>query len=206
MTGQGPGNLSGGAAGAGNGENALVLGVDIDESTALQLRQVDDVRAQHADLFVHGNDDFQRGMGDGIVSQDGQGIGHGNAVIAAQGGAVGKNIRAVMGQIQAIGFKMDGAIRLLLTDHVHVALDDHRGVILVPGRAALEQDHIVGLILDIAQAVFLGEAHQVVRNGFGVPGAMGDGANLLKITENGRGLQPGQNVCFHYNDLTFKRI
>ena len=64
----------------------LVLGVQIDHRSALQFGQVDDVCPQHPDLLVHGDNDLQRRVGDGIVRQQRQGVSNGNAVVAAKGG------------------------------------------------------------------------------------------------------------------------
>ena len=197
LAGQGDG--SGCAAGAGNGKDALFLGVDVDEGTALQLMQVCHSSAQHTDLLVHSDDDFQRRMRNGGVSQQSQRKSDGDAVIAAQGGALGVDILTVVGHIQALGGHIDGAVSILLADHIHVALNDDGIVILVTAGAFLEQDNVVGLVLDIAQAVFLGEAHQIIADDLGVAGAVGHGADLFKIFKDCGRLQACQFHVAHKN-------
>ena len=99
------------AAGAGHGENPLVLGVQIDHRSALQFGQVDDVRAQHSDLLVHG-----------IVRQQRQSVGNGNAVVAAKGGTFCEHKLIVMGDVQPVLFHIQRAVHVLFTHHVHVTL------------------------------------------------------------------------------------
>ena len=51
------------AAGAADGQYALLLGVDVDEPPRLYVRQVGSRYAQHADLLVVGQQNRQRRMG-----------------------------------------------------------------------------------------------------------------------------------------------
>ena len=194
------GDGSGSTTCAGNGEDALFLGIDVDQGAALQIVQVDDRSAQHANLLVNGDDDFQRRMGNGGVGHQSQSKGNGNAIVAAQSGALGVDIAAIVGDIQALGGHIDGAVGILLADHVHVALDDDGIVILVAAGAILENDHIVGLVLAVAQAVLLGVVHQIVADGLGVAGAMGNGADLLEIFKDSGRLQARQFHFVHINN------
>ena len=169
------------AAGTGHGEDALLLAVQVDEGPAPETGQVDGIGTQHPDLLVHGDDDFQRGMRDGGICQQGQGEGQGNAVIATKSGALGKDKLAVMGQVQTIHGHIQGTVGLLLADHVHMALKDHRGMVLQALGTRPEEDDIIYLVLDVFESVGLGKGYQIVADGLGVAAPVGDGADLFKI-------------------------
>ena len=110
------------AAGTGHGENPLILGIQIDHRPAFQFGQVDDIRAQHPDLLVHGDDDLQRRMGNGVVRQQRQSVGNGNAVVAAEGGAFGEHKLIVMSDIQPLLLHVQRAVHVLFAHHIHVPL------------------------------------------------------------------------------------
>lgn len=103
------GDGTGCAACTGDGENTLILAVQIQHGAALHIRQVHGCGTQHPDLLVHGNDHFQRRVRNGIVVQNGQGIGDGNAVITAQGGSLGKDAASIMGHVQTIHSHIQGS-------------------------------------------------------------------------------------------------
>ena len=69
----GDGQQAGGhiAAGTADGEHALLLGVQVEELTALQGGHVHGHRAQHADLLVYGEHGLQAGVGDVLGVQNG---------------------------------------------------------------------------------------------------------------------------------------
>ena len=185
--------VSPGAAGTADGENSLVLGVHIQHPAALQHGDVQPLGAVHAGFLVHGEDGLDGRVGQGGIVQDGQGHGHGDAVVAAQGGALGGNGVALQHQVQALDSHVLGAAGLLFADHVHVTLEDHRLRRLIAGGGILEDHHIVQLILDIPQAPGLGKVHQPVADGLGVAGTVGNGAQLLEEVKDTLGLQMIQN-------------
>ena len=185
------------ATSAGNREDTLFLGVQIQHGASFQPGKIDAGSAEHTGLLIHGDDDFQRRMGNGLIGQNGHGISHSDAVIAAQGSTTGENIGAVMGHIQALSLHIDGAIRILVTDHVHVALQDHRGMILVAAGTFLIEDHIIQFILLVTDAVFLRKRHQIVADGLGIAGTMGIRAEFFKESKNGCRLQTGQLNSIH---------
>ena len=186
-----------GAAGAGHSKDTLVLRVQIQQSPALQHGQVDDIGAQHTDLLVYGDDHFQRGMRNAAVGKQRQGIRHGNTVIAAQSGSPGEHTLAVMGHIQALPVHVNGAVLVLLADHIHMALEHHGRMVLQTAGAFLEEDHIVALVLDITQTLLPGKGNKIVRNQLGVPGSVRDGTELFKISKYSGRLQTRQAFSDH---------
>ena len=182
------------AAGTADGKDALRLGVQIEHGAALQRRYVHGGGAQQADLLVHGEHRLQPGVGDVVGVQNGQGHGHGDAVVAAQRGALGVDVVAIHGQIQALTAHILAAAGLLLTHHVQVPLEDHRFGGLIARGGLLDDDDVVALVLMILQAPLFGKGHAPVADGLGVPGPVGNGAHLLEKPEHTAGFQMLQNA------------
>ena len=180
-----------GTAGAGYGEHPFIVGVQVDEGTAPKPGKVNIRSAEHSRFLVHGDNHFQRGVRNGLVRQQSHGKSHRNAVVSSQGGALGEHPLSVMGHIQSFGLHINGAVCILLAYHIHMPLEHHRGMILIPGRPLLEQQHIVERILNIGNPLFLGKGYQIVADGLGIAGAVGNGTQGLKIAHNRLGLQPG---------------
>ena len=182
-----------GTACTGDGEDAFILGIQIDQRFALQHAHIYDIGTQHTNLFVHCNDHFQGRMGNALIRQQRHGIGNGNAVVAAQCCAAGKDIGAVMTDVQTIGIHVDCAVSILLADHIHMALQDHGRMILHTAGSLSKEDDVVGFILNIAKSLLLGKGDNVVADGLGVMGAVGNGTKLLKIFKYSAGLQSGKS-------------
>ena len=177
------------ASGAADGQDALVLGVDVQQHTALQAAHIEGCRAEHADLLVDGEHRLEGRVLQRIGIQHCQRIGHGNAVVSAERRAVGKNIGIIMAQAQAVLRKIDVTVRILLTDHVEVTLQDHGGMVLIAGAGRLADDDVVRSILLPAQAALLRKADAVVRDRLRVARAMRDGAQRLKKAQRSRRLK-----------------
>ena len=138
-------------------------------------------------------------MGNRGVCQQGHTHGNGDAVVAAQGSAVGVNRLSVVINVQALGVHIDEAVRILFADHVQMALKDHGGVVFHTAGARAIEDHVIHIILHVGNAMLLGKLHHVVRDHFCIPGAMGDGTNFFKIAKYRGRLQTSQLLCFHIN-------
>ena len=168
------------AAGAGHGEHALHLGIDVQEEPAGEHGGIERSGAQHARLLVGGEHHLQPGMGQRIIVQRCQRHGHSNAVVAAQGGTLRPDIRAVGAKAQAILGHIQVAVLVLIADHVQVPLENHRRGTLIARRGLLDDDHVVGLVLPHSKSPLLGKGHAIVADGAGVARAMGNGAERLK--------------------------
>ena len=94
-----------------------------------------------------------------------------------------------MAQAQAVLRKIDIAVRILLADHVEMALQDHGGMVLIAGAGRLADDNVVRSILLPAQAALLRKADAVVRDRLRVARAVWDGAQRLKKAQRSRRLK-----------------
>ena len=182
---------------AGNGKYPLLLGIQIDHGSALEHGNINGIGTQQAHFLVHGDNYFQRRMGNGFVRQQSHSKGNCNSVIAAQGRTLCEDRHLIMGDIQSLGSHVQLAVRVLIADHIHVSLKNHRCMVFHTTGAISKQNHIVYFILNVLQALLFGKRDQIVTDHFGIPGAMGNRAQLFKITKYGLGLQPGQLYCFH---------
>ena len=181
------------AAGAADGEHALVLGVEVEHRTALEHGSVQRGRAEHAGLLVDGDDDLERGMGDVVRIQDRQRHGHGNAVVPAERCAARADRVAVHEEVQPLAGHVLRAVRRGLADHVHMPLQDDRGGGFIPRRAGREDDDVVVRVLNAAQMMFGRKENEMIADFFRVAGAVRDGAQLLKIGKHGLRLQMIEN-------------
>ena len=145
-------------------------------------------------------------MGNLLGVQQGQCIGHSHTVIPAQGSTPCKNVGTIVGQVQAVVLKVNGTVRLLLANHIHMALENHWGMVLIPRGARLEDHHIVPLVLPEAEASLLGKPDQVIADGLCIPGAVGNGTDFLKKTKHACRLQTGQGTLFHTKHSLFVKV
>ena len=112
------------AAGAADGEHALVLGIDVEQDLAVDEIALQGVGAGQPGLLIHGEKQLQGRVNDGLVQRQGHGHGQGDAVVGAEGGMVGFQPFAFKDETDGILGEIVGRIGRLLADHVHMALDD----------------------------------------------------------------------------------
>ena len=196
LPGKGHRNGSPGAASAGNGEDALILGVDVQQHLALQHTKIDAGSTEHTCLLVNSNHQFQRRMLNVLIGRQCHSDSYSDTVVTAQGGALGEDIIAVMSQIQAVSLHIDGAIGIFFADHIHMALNDDRLVVLHTAGAGNENNHVVQLVLNVTQALLLSKVDQIIADDLGVAGAVRHGADLLKVAQYISRLQARQ-----FNDI-----
>ena len=119
---QANGDVGACAAGTADGEDALVLGVDVQHTAGGELRKIKALRALHADLLVDGKHDLKRRVCNFAAVQHGQRHGDGNAVVAAERRAVRRDIVALDAQVERVLCEVDGAFRRFFRNHVEMAL------------------------------------------------------------------------------------
>ena len=60
-----------------------------------------------------------------------------------------------------------------------------------------KEDHIVQIVLDAPDPLLPGKGYQIVTDGLGVSGPVGDGAELFKAGKHFLRLNTRQFLCFH---------
>ena len=138
-------------------------------------------------------------MRDGFVSQKCQTVGNSNTIITAQSGALGINTTAIMGDVQTVHIHIQRAVCILFANHVHMALEDHRGMAFHAAGTFTEENDVIIFILNILQVMLLRKGNQIIRDHLGVLGSVGDGTDFFKIAEYGCRLKASQLDSIHSN-------
>ena len=107
---------------AGHREDALLLGVEVQELLSLEVGAVERKRAVHTDLLIDGENRLKRRMGERIVGKDGEDHRHGDAVVAAERGLIRPDPLAVRAQVKPLPRHVLRALVRLGADHVDVTL------------------------------------------------------------------------------------
>ena len=173
------------------GQHPLFLGVDVHQHPALKVGKIHGRCTQQAHLLADGQHDLQRRVGNVLCVQNSQRIGHGNAVVAAKGRALGAHIAAVYDRVDGILLKIQRAVGGLVAHHVQMALQDQARLLLVSGCGRCLDEHIAHLVLTAGKAVGLGELHAVVAQCLFVVGGVRNAADLLKVIKNRSWFQIG---------------
>ena len=190
-TGDGQMALDAASARTACGEHAFFLGVDVHQHPALKVGKIHGRCTQQAHLLADGQHDLQRRVGNVLCVQNSQRIGHGNAVVAAKGRALGAHIAAVYDRVDGILLKIQRAVGGLVAHHVQMALQDQARLLLVSGCGRCLDEHIAHLVLTAGKAVGLGELHAVVAQCLFVVGGVRNAADLLKVIKNRSWFQIG---------------
>ena len=173
------------------GQHPLFLGVDVHQNPALKVGKIHGRCTQQAHLLADGQHDLQRRVGNVLCVQHSQCVGHGNAVVAAKGRALGAHIAAVYDRVDGILLKIQRAVGGLVAHHVQMALQDQARLLLVSGCGRCLDEHIAHLVLTAGKAVGLGELHAVVAQCLFVVGGVRNAADLLKVIKNRSWFQIG---------------
>ena len=173
------------------GQHPLFLGVDVHQHPALKVGKIHGRCTQQAHLLADGQHDLQRRVGNVLCVQNSQRIGHGNAVVAAKGRALGAHIAAVYDRVDGLFLKIQRAVGGLVAHHVQMALQDQARLLLVSGCGRCLDEHIAHLVLTAGKAVGLGELHAVVAQCLFVVGGVRNAADLLKVIKNRSWFQIG---------------
>ena len=173
------------------GQHPLFLRVDVYQNPALKVGKIHGRCTQQAHLLADGQHDLQRRVGNVLCVQNSQRIGHGNAVVAAKGRALGAHIAAVYDRVDGILLKIQRAVGGLVAHHVQMALQDQARLLLVSGCGRCLDEHIAHLVLTAGKAVGLGELHAVVAQCLFVVGGVRNAADLLKVIKNRSWFQIG---------------
>ena len=118
---------------AGGCDEALLLGVQIDQPAALKCGEIQNFSPQKAHFLIHRKNAFQRRAYEGLVRQERQHDRYGDAVVTAQGRPVRPEPLPVCLQGDGLFFHIDGIGFFFLTDHIDVALQGNGGSLLATG-------------------------------------------------------------------------
>ena len=118
------------AAGAADADRVLVFVVHVDERRGFQNTRLEVAGAVQTSLFVARDEDFQGTVLDGLVGEDGEAGGDSDAIVRTQRGVRGFQILAVNARNNRIFREIDVNLVISLADHIHMALETHRLLVL----------------------------------------------------------------------------
>lgn len=150
------------AARTADGEDALILRVDVQKPPRRERRDVETRRALHADLLVDREDRLDARMAECFVVHRGEGHRDGNAVVAAERRAAGVEIIAVQREVESVARHVQRAVRRFFRDHVEMALHDDRLGAFAAGRGRADDDDVVQRVLMDFEAVTFCKADAIV--------------------------------------------
>ena len=107
-------------------QNAFFLRINIEQTTAADLSQINGCRAEHANFFINGQNDFERRMLDAGIVENCQCIRDSNAVIAAQRRLICPNPFAIGLKAQTLFLHIQITVRCFLAHHIQMSLQNNR--------------------------------------------------------------------------------
>ena len=168
------------AAGAADEDLAVVLGVEIDETLVAEHAVPELHSAGETGLFIDREETLDSGVLKFGVGDGSERHGDTDTVVTAEGGAFGFEPLAVDIGLDRIGHEIMGDIAVLLTDHIHVRLEDDALVVLITGGGGDTHDDVHRLIGDTLDTMGSGERLQPAADLLLVLGGTGDSTNLCK--------------------------
>ena len=170
------------ATGAADEDLAHHLGVEIDEVLALDVSSDQLVCADHTLLLVDGEDRLDGAVLQRIILEDCQRDRITDTVISTEGGVASGDPLAVDVGIDRV--LLEVVIRLggLLRHHVHMGLEGHHRVILVPLGGGLVDEDVARLSAAGLETELLTDAGDVLRDRLAVvggTGVLGEGVEVL---------------------------
>jgi len=168
-------------AGASHVEFAFIFRVEVDEDIALKHACFEAVGTVHARFFGGREETFEGPVRDIGGCQECHGGGHADAVIGAQGGAVGAHPFPVDDRLNGILLKVVGFVVVFLGNHVKVPLKDHPFAVFHTGSGRLADDDVARGIADRFQTQRLAEILHVVADFLLVVRGTGNLRQLVEV-------------------------
>ena len=168
------------AAGTADEDLAVVLGVEVDEALMAKHAVPELHGAGESGLFIDGEETLDSGVRELGIGDGRERHGDTYTIISAEGGAFGFEPLAVDIRLDRIGHEIMGDIAVLLTDHVHVRLEDNALAVLVTGCSGDTHDDVHRLIGDTLDTMGSGERLQPAADLLLVLGGTGHFADLSK--------------------------
>ena len=122
-------------------------------------------------------------MGNCRIIKDGQHIGHRDAVVTAEGGALGIEHIAVHGELQRIFGKIMVDVRFFDSHHIDMPLEYDRLRLLVAFCPIRKNNDISVTVHDILQLPLIGKCLNVFCQIFCIAGSVRYFGNLFKIVK-----------------------
>ena len=152
------------ASGAAGQKDSFFLGIQIQQSVALEHGQVYGPGSIHSHFLVHGDHHLQAGMPQCIVIQQRQSVGYGYTVVSPQTGSLCIDTVPLHRKFQRFTGHINSKFRLMHRHHIHMSLQDQGRLLLIARTGLLDDDDVPDLVLNILQPSFPGKARQIIAD------------------------------------------
>ena len=171
------------AASASNGEDALLVGVDVNEKSATENACVKGCRTDKAGLLIGGKHRLKLGVIDIVRVKDSHCVCHCYTVVTAESCASCTEKVAVTVEVEAFLFHIDRAVGVLQCNDVCVALKDYTGAILVACGSRLSDNDVVALVSVALKATCLCKVYEIVGDGLCITRSTGNFRKFFEKSE-----------------------
>lgn len=141
-------------------EFAFGLAVEVEECASLEDIGLEGFGTVHARFLIDGEERFECGMLEGVVSKDSHSRSYTHAIVRTKGGAIGSNPLAVDVRLDGVSFEIEVLVGVLLRHHVHVTLEDDTRVAFVTRSGGFADDDVADFVDDgfeVERAAIVGE-------------------------------------------------
>ena len=184
-----------GAAGAADGERAVLLAVEVEQHVAARSGPGPGRGAPEPDLLGDGHQQLERAVLARVVLRDRQHRGDRDAVVGAERRPLRPQPVAVAHQLDPPGARVVRTARLALADHVEVALEDHRRARASrPRRRRHADDEVSGSVARVREAALLGPGDDVRDGLLLLVRGPWDPRQRGEVAPERRGLEAGEEI------------
>ena len=176
-------------AGAGYTHHIGVAAIHIQHPAGANRAHIQLADALHAVLLADGKEQLHRRVHHGVILHQRQHIHQSNCIVGAQCSVIGIQVVPIF-DVQADGVcqKIMVGARFLGRNHVHMRLQQHGLLVLIPGRCVQVYHQVSRSILHIAMAVPLRAAADIRTQCLLMVRGMRNRTYFLKIAHNMGGL------------------
>ena len=170
------------AAGAADEDLAHHLGVEVDEVLALDVSSDQLVSTDHTLLLVDGEDRLDGAVLQRLILKDRQRDRISDTIIGTEGGVTGGDPLAIDVGIDRVLHKVVIRLGRLLRHHIHMGLEGHHRVILVPLGGGLVDKYVTCLGATGLETELLADTGDILRDLLAVVGGagmLGEGVEVL---------------------------
>ena len=166
------------AAGAAHVDLAFLFRVGVDQDLSLQPVRLQTEGAVHAGFFGHGEQHFQRAVGQAAVGQHRQRGRHTDAVVGAQRGAARLHPFAINIGLNRIFSEVMCGVVVFLRHHIEVRLQRHRRAVFHPGGCRFADQDIADRVALDPKTLLFRPADNIGGQRFFMKRGVRNGANF----------------------------
>ena len=163
---------------------SLTFRINIDKPLCCKVRSIKVSCAKHSNLLITCKHCLYRRVCNCIRCKYCQYKCNSNSIISAKSSAVSPYHLTIGAGLNALYTHVNIAVRLFLTHHIKMSLQNHRLTVLISRSPRLKYNNIIRRILPCLKPMCLSKLQTIIRNHPGIPRTMRNRTNLLKIREN----------------------